>query len=110
VGQKGRKSVVPKRKVKSPEPRKKRNYKREYALFHGKPEQIKKRSNRNKARRKKKLKVGDGKEVHHRKPLSKGGTNSSKNIVVVKNKKKQRVEGGKIGKRGKNAKTEKKTS
>lgn len=80
---------------------KKRDYKREYELFHGKPENIKKRSNRNKARRKKKLKVGDGKEVHHKRPLSKGGTNSKKNIIVVKNKKSQRKEGGRIGKRGK---------
>jgi hypothetical protein len=100
VDQKER-NAVPKRKVGNPKPRKKRNYKREYALFHGKPENIKKRSNRNKARRKKKLKVGDGKEVHHKKPLSKGGSNNSKNIVVVKNKKKQRVEGGKIGRRKK---------
>lgn len=65
-------------------PRKKpRNYKREYAEYHGTADQIKKRSMRNKARRKAKLKKGDGKEVDHKKPLSKGGTNSKSNLRVV---------------------------
>ncbi len=48
---------------------KQRDYKREYALYHGRPEQIKRRAMRNKSRR---LMVraglarkGDGKDVHH---------------------------------------------
>lgn len=63
-----------------------RNYKKEYRDFHGKPEQIKKRSMRNKARRKLGLKKGDGKEVDHKKPLSKGGTNSRKNLRITSRK------------------------
>lgn len=49
---------------------KKRNYKREYALFHGKKKEIKRRAQRNKARRlmvkKGKAHKGDGKDVHHK--------------------------------------------
>jgi 5-methylcytosine-specific restriction endonuclease McrA len=63
-----------------------RDYKKEYRDFHGKPEQIKKRSMRNKARRKLGLKKGDGKEVDHKKPLSKGGTNSRKNLRITSKK------------------------
>lgn len=47
-----------------------RDYKREYALYHGKPEQIKRRAQRNKSRRmlakQGLVKKGDGKDVHHR--------------------------------------------
>jgi 5-methylcytosine-specific restriction endonuclease McrA len=63
-----------------------RDYKKEYRDFHGKPEQINKRSMRNKARRKLGLKKGDGKEVDHKKPLSKGGTNSRKNLRITSKK------------------------
>ena len=46
-----------------------RNYKKEYANYQGSPEQIKRRSNRNKARRimakRGKVTKGDGKDVHH---------------------------------------------
>lgn len=49
---------------------KKRDYKREYALFHGKPEQIKRRAQRNKTRRelvkKGLVHKGDGMDVDHR--------------------------------------------
>ena len=49
--------------------KKKRNYKKEYANYQGSAEQIKRRSNRNKARRimakKGRVKKGDGKDVHH---------------------------------------------
>lgn len=49
--------------------RKKRNYKKEYANYQGSAEQIKRRSNRNKARRimskRGAVKKGDGKDVHH---------------------------------------------
>jgi 5-methylcytosine-specific restriction endonuclease McrA len=62
---------------------KRRNYKKEYAQYHGKPEQRKNRSERNKARRKLGLKVGDKREVDHVKPLSKGGSNSRSNLKAV---------------------------
>lgn len=60
-----------------------RDYKKEYRDFHGKPEQIKRRAARNKARSLLGLKKGDGKEVDHKKPLSKGGGNGKKNIRAV---------------------------
>ena len=48
----------------------KRNYKSEYANYHGRPEQIKRRDSRNAARNKLiklgKAKRGDGKDVSHR--------------------------------------------
>ena len=48
----------------------KRNYKLEYQNFQGKPEQIKRRSSRNKARglmmKKGKVHKGDGQDVNHR--------------------------------------------
>jgi hypothetical protein len=47
-----------------------RDYKREYAIYHGKPEQIARRSNRNKSRRLLAkaglVHKGDGKDVHHK--------------------------------------------
>lgn len=50
--------------------KKKRNYKREYALYHGKPKQIRRRAQRNKSRRAAAraglVRKGDGKDVHHR--------------------------------------------
>lgn len=65
--------------------KKARNYKREYQQFHGKPEQIENRSKRNQAARKKKC--GPGKEVDHKKPLSRGGTNAASNLRCVTRKK-----------------------
>lgn len=63
-----------------------RNYKKEYENYQGKPEQIRKRSLRNKARRKMeklgKVRKGDGKDVDHRRPLSKGGSNKVSNLRV----------------------------
>lgn len=47
-----------------------RNYKREYALYHGKPVQIKRRTQRNAARRMMAkaglVSKGDGMDVHHK--------------------------------------------
>lgn len=63
-----------------------RNYKKEYASFHGKPAERKRRSKRNQARRKLGLKKGDPREVDHKKPLSKGGTNGRKNLRAVSRK------------------------
>lgn len=52
---------------------KKRDYKKEYRDYHAKPQQKKNRAARNKARKEMGLKVGDPREVDHKKPLSKGG-------------------------------------
>ena len=60
-----------------------RNYKKEYKEYHGKPKQIADRAARNKARADKDLKKGDGKEVDHKKPLSKGGGNGKGNLRVT---------------------------
>ena len=67
-------------------PTKKRNYRREYDTYHAKPEQKKNRNKRNKARRMLGLKKGDGMEVDHKKPLSKGGGNGKKNLRAVSRK------------------------
>ena len=65
---------------------KKRNYKKEYKDFHGKSKQKKRRAARNKARSLLGLKKGDGKEVDHKRPLSKGGSNRRKNLRAVSRK------------------------
>ena len=64
-----------------------RDYKKEYNDFHGKPAEIRKRALRNLARKEKGLKKGDGKEVDHKKPLSKGGGNGKENLRVTTLKK-----------------------
>jgi len=60
-----------------------RDYREEYRQYHGKPEQIKERAQRNAARAELGLKVGDPREVDHKRPISQGGTNSSRNLRVV---------------------------
>ena len=64
-----------------------RDYAAEYRDFHGKPEQIANRAKRNAARAAKMktgaVKKGDGKEVDHKVPLSKGGSNAASNTRVV---------------------------
>jgi hypothetical protein len=56
-----------------------RPYKKEYEQYQGKPEQIKKRTQRNAARAKLmkdgKVSKGDGKDVAHVKAFDKGGSN-----------------------------------
>ncbi|MFD1450843.1 HNH endonuclease signature motif containing protein [Oceanobacillus sojae] len=63
--------------------KKKRDYKKEYRDYHGKPEQRKNRSKRNQARKKMGLKVGDKREVDHKVPLSKGGSNRKNNLRAI---------------------------
>ena len=63
--------------------KKKRNYKKEYSDYHGKPKQKKQRALRNAARKKLGLKKGDRKEVDHRNPLKKGGSNKVSNLRIV---------------------------
>ncbi len=60
-----------------------RDYKKEYREYHGKPSQIKNRAERNSARRQMGLNKGDGREVDHKKALSKGGSNSKSNLRVA---------------------------
>lgn len=59
--------------------KKPRDYKREYELYQGTPEQIRNRGLRNKARAKLmkagKVRKGDGMDVAHVKALDKGGSN-----------------------------------
>lgn len=64
-----------------------RDYGKEYRRDHASPEAKKNRAARNGARRKAGLRKGDGKEVDHITPLSKGGSRSSKaNRRVVSRK------------------------
>ena len=60
-----------------------RDYSREYAQYHAKPEQVANRSMRNQARRKLGLKKGDPREADHKTPISKGGGNGSANLRAV---------------------------
>ena len=63
-----------------------RDYKRENRVTKSKPKNIAKRVARNKARRKAiregRVRVGDGKELDHIKPISKGGSNKKSNIRI----------------------------
>lgn len=65
----------------------KRDYKKEVAKYTSKPEVVKKRVEQNKARRMMEkeglVRKGDGKDVDHKTPLSKGGTTSRSNLRVV---------------------------
>jgi len=65
---------------------KKRNYKKEYREYHAKPTQIKRRAQRNKARKVLGLSVGDPREADHKIPLSKGGSNNKSNLRAVSRK------------------------
>lgn len=64
-----------------------RNYANEYAKYQGKPDQIARRSERNQARaaleKKGLVHKGDGKDVDHKVPLVKGGSNSTANLRAV---------------------------
>ena len=65
----------------------KRDYKKEYAKYHGTAEQRANRSERTVARNKANAdgitSKGDGKDLDHKKPLSKGGTSSRSNLRAV---------------------------
>lgn len=64
-----------------------RNYKKEYEAYHSRPEQIANRSKRTTARRAAnedgRTSKGDGKDLDHKRPLSKGGSNAKSNQRVV---------------------------
>jgi len=65
----------------------KRDYKRENELYNSKPEQRKNRSERTMARREANATgvthKGDNKDLDHRVPLSKGGSNAKSNLRAV---------------------------
>lgn len=67
-----------------------RDYKREYERDHKKKKDKLDRAARNKARKDKGLKKGDGKEVDHKEPLSKGGSRTDKKNQRVVSRKKNR--------------------
>ena len=75
-----------------------RDYKKEYSSFHGKKEQKKLRGQRNTSRAEAvtrgRVKKWDGKEVHHPKPLSLGGS-ADQNTEIV-SAASQRKEGGSL--------------
>jgi hypothetical protein len=64
-----------------------RDYAKEYREYQGTPEQIRNRSERNKARRLMEKKVGKaalaGKDVDHKKMIKHGGTNAAGNLRVA---------------------------
>jgi hypothetical protein len=79
-----------------------RNYKAEYK-YQGTPEQIKKRSMRNKARRKLekegKVSKGDGKDVDHKKGIAKGNARSNLRVQSKRaNRSFKRTSTGKVKK------------
>jgi 5-methylcytosine-specific restriction endonuclease McrA len=63
-----------------------RPYKKEYEEYHSSEEQKRNRAKRNAARRKAqrdgKVRKGDGNDIDHVKPLSKGGSNDASNLRV----------------------------
>lgn len=77
-----------------------RNYKKEYANYHSKPEQRKNRSKRTVARRQAekdgRVKKGDGKDLDHKKPLRNGGSNAKSN-TRVRSRSANRADNGKRG-------------
>ena len=67
-------------------PNGKRDYKRELQLdweHKKKPNRVKDRAERNRARKESGLSVGDSRQADHKKPLSEGGSRSQKNVRVV---------------------------
>ncbi len=64
----------------------KRDYKKEREKYHSRPEQMENNRKRKAARRKLvkegKVKPFDGKDVDHRKPLKRGGSNGKSNLRV----------------------------
>lgn len=81
----------------------KRDYKKQYEKYDGKDDVKKDRAKRNGARRmlerEGRVSKGDGNDVDHKTPLSKGGSNAKKNLRVrssTANKSFARTKAGKI--------------
>lgn len=65
----------------------KRDYKKELAKEKAnKPNRVKERAARNKARKEAGLKAGDSRQADHKKPLSEGGSNNKSNIRIISEK------------------------
>jgi 5-methylcytosine-specific restriction endonuclease McrA len=64
-----------------------RDYAKEYREYHAKPEQKKNRAQRNAARsimeKEGAVRKGDGKDVDHKHPIDKGGSNARGNLRVM---------------------------
>ena len=78
----------------------KRDYKKEYREYQGTPEQIAKRSQRNKARRAYEKVNGDlpsNVDVDHKKMIKDGGTNAASNLRAVSESKNSAWRKGKKG-------------
>lgn len=64
-----------------------RNYKKEYQAYHSRPEQRANRSKRtvarNQAIKEGRVSRGDSKDLDHKQPLSKGGSNAKSNTRVT---------------------------
>ena len=80
-----------------------RDYRRDYDKYQGKPEQIKNRSQRNQARalvaKAKGAAAIKGKDIDHKKPISKGGGNGLANLYATspsKNRSFKRKPNGKM--------------
>lgn len=66
--------------------KKHRNYKKEYADYHSKPEQIKKRDERNAARAAVEKRVGNlpsNVDVDHKTPIKNGGSSAKGNLRTI---------------------------
>jgi len=64
-----------------------RDYKKELAKEKAnKPNRVKERAARNKARKEAGLKVGDSRQADHIKPLSEGGSKDKSNVRVISRK------------------------
>lgn len=77
-----------------------RDYKKEYQTYQGTPEQIAKRSQRNKARRAYEKDHGNlpsTTDVDHKKPIKRGGTNANGNLRAVSEAKNSAWRKGKKG-------------
>ena len=83
-------------------PAKKKNYKKIYKKYHSSKKAKTERNMRNQARRRAKRKglvrKGDGMEIDHIRPISKGGSNKPKNLRVVKRRTNRR-KGAKVRRR-----------
>lgn len=68
-------------------PSKVRNFRQEYDRYQGTALQKRRRAKRNAARaaleKEGKVKKGDGKDVDHKRALSKGGSNSRSNLAAI---------------------------
>lgn len=71
----------------------KRDYKKELKWEHKKkPNRVKDRAERNRARKAAGLKVGDPRQADHKRPLSEGGSKSQSNVRITSEKENLRKE------------------